>query len=478
MKRLLVGLIASALLLGLGLFLPHSIFEVTLETPTPTIVASLFPQASPTPLPGVTEPPTALPDPTVIPAPTDVPTPPPDPYGELYFTIVTPKEYYPPATPPPDVDESTQRLVRLPGSCVVGLEACPTVEAVQTPFDMKDVWNEAPGMVWSPDGRYGLLILHPEDELSRGKTLEELEMLKTQDPSTFDISPSSVYLFDAQADTWREVYRAERKFFSSLRWSPDGQWIAFVVNTSVWAFHAPQADDGVYVIHPDGSALRQVSGMQAATTILGWIGNSIFLQRTQGLYPSADSRRYRMEMLTLEGEAKFLFESDRMAYYALSPDGGALLVADAQGESLGAPTKTVDILALDGSVLHTLGTFPNHTSSIYPLAWSPDGSRVAFANLRRAYVGPREGQGEGFPREVAGIPADGPVQEVYLADDAYTPPSFCNLQFSADNRYLLMDVYEGLPHFVTVSLESGQATPLEIPGMTASEQATFFSWRP
>jgi len=41
-----------------------------------------------------------------------------------------------------------------------------------------------------------------------------------------------------------------------------------------------------------------------------------------------------------------------------------------------------------------------------------------------------------------------------------------------------MDVYEGIPHFVAVALETGQATPLIITGMTRVEQASSFSWRP
>lgn len=184
-----------------------------------------------------------------------------------------------------------------------------------------------------------------------------------------------------------------------------------------------------------------------------------------------------MEMLTLDGETKFLFETDRMAYFTLSPDGGSLLATDAQGESMGSPVKSVDVLALDGSVMHTFGMFTNYESSIYPSVWSRDGSMVAFANMRRAYVGPRDGQGDGFPNDLVGIPPDGPVREVYLADDTYAPPLFSNFQFSGDNKYLLMDVYEGIPHFVTVALETGQSTILTIKGMTESEQAYSFSWR-
>lgn len=460
MKRILYTLLsATAVLIG-NYFFSNGTLEATIETPTPI--------ASPTLIP--------LPDTvatTPIDGPTQIPVPAKerDPYGEVYFTIVTPKAYYPPETPPPYI-EATYRLARLPGSCVVGLAECREVEIVQTPFDIKDVWDDGNGLAWSPDGRYGLLIVHPEDELSSGKTKEELAEIKKQSPSEFNLSPSMLYMFDSENNAWTELYRAERKFFRSPHWSPDGQWIAFTVTNSPWAYHPLDADDGVYIVNPDSSGVKQVSAVHA--NILGWIGNSILLQRPKGLYPSIDYRTSYMEMLSLDGEIKTLFETDRVAIFTLSPDGGAILAADAQSESLGSPVKTVDILALDGSTTRTFGAFTNHTASIYPSAWSPDGSLVAFANLRRVYVA--QSKSVGLPDGIAGVSSE--VHEVYAANDEFVQPYLMSLGFSKDNKYLLMDVYDGVPHFEVVSLETGQSVRLEIKGMTDSEQAGSFSWRP
>jgi hypothetical protein len=66
---------------------------------------------------------------------------------------------------------------------------CPEAETVPTPFNMKDVCNDGRGIAWSPDGRYGLLITHPEGELSAGKTKEELDKMEHQSPSEFQVSP-------------------------------------------------------------------------------------------------------------------------------------------------------------------------------------------------------------------------------------------------------------------------------------------------
>ena len=469
MKRSLINLMLSALLLGLGWFVPHSVFDVTLETATPL--------PSPTSAPLFPETITANPD-----GPTPVPTPieEHDPYGELYFSIIKPKEYYPPATPPPGVDESLTRLARLPGSCVVGLVVCPAPEIVPTPFDMKDVLttdSDSGALIWSPNGRYGVITVHPQDDLTRGWPKEELEQLQKMDLKDLQISASTLYLFDAETDTWSELYTADRKYFYSAYWSPDGQWIAFNIASSMFSFHPFQADDGVYVVHPDGSGLQRLGG---EGYILGWVGNSILTLRA--LHPgSSVDNAHVVEKLNFDGQVTTLFESSRLARYALAPDGGSLLAADSATFDGGSPQKAVDVLALDGSVIRSFGTFFFIDSSWFPFIWSPDGSQVAFTRLGHLYVAPRVSQLD-LPADTFGIHPD--THEVYTSDDTNTTPNYVDIQFSHDNKYLLMDVYEGSTHFVIVSLESGQSTPLAIPHMDPFVQddnylgvLAFFSWR-
>ena len=206
MKRSLILLVVSVLFLGLGCMVHYSVFNVTLETPTP------LPQSDPD---------SSLP--VTIAAENNNPTAMPtlvengDPFGELYFSIVKPREYAPPATPPPGVDESTMRLARLPGSCVVGLVACPAPEIVTTPFDMKDVLttdSDSGALTWSPDGRYGLLVIHPQDEITRGWTTEEWEkFIKT------DLTISK--------------FRRPRFFFSMRNRIPGVSFIAPTGNSSI-----------------------------------------------------------------------------------------------------------------------------------------------------------------------------------------------------------------------------------------------------
>lgn len=176
-----------------------------------------------------------------------------------------------------------------------------------------------------------------------------------------------------------------------------------------------------------------------------------------------------------------LFESSRLVNYALAPDGGSLLAADSATRDGGSPDRTVNVLALDGSVIRSFGSFSNASSAVFPFVWSPDGSQVAFANLRRLYAVPRVSQLD-VPADTFGIPPD--AREVYVADDTYTPPDYMDIQFSHDSKYLLIQVYEGYVHFVVASLETGQSTPLAIPHMDPFVwddnylgDPSFFSWR-
>ena len=116
MKRILYTLTAAvALLFGNYLF-SNSTLEAYVETPTPVPPTSEM--AAPVTI-----------EPTQEPVPTAAPTEEPgDPYGELYFTLVAPDQTS------QEFPEALTRLVRLPGSCVVGLEVCPPVQPVENPL--------------------------------------------------------------------------------------------------------------------------------------------------------------------------------------------------------------------------------------------------------------------------------------------------------------------------------------------------------
>jgi WD40 repeat protein len=463
MKRILYTLLAAASVLLGNYFFSNGTFEANVETPTPISTSS---EVEKTPANEV-----ILLTPTI----TEPPVEERDPYGEVYFSVIAP-DISSQTDPTIPIDDFIARLVRLPGSCVVGLIECPALENVPTPFDMQDVLiigADLANMKWSPDGRYGALVIHPQDDFTKGWSNEEWEQFKQKKLEDIQISSSTLYLFDAQTDKWRELYRADRKFFYSIRWSPYGEWIAFTVASSEFTFHPMQSDDGAYIVHPDGSGLKNLGGKGGF--IHGWIGNSLLLERP--IDPASGYVSYVMEMLSMDGEVKPMFESSRIALYSLAPDGGMLLAADGQSQTEPTSFKAVDALALDGSVIRSFGTFINHTSMISPLAWSRDGSVIAFPNMRRVYVAPRDGPG--LPKGAAGVPPE--TREVYAADDTTSQPQFFGFEFSSDNKYLVMQLWDGMPRFMAVALDTGQVIPLNVPELdpyASDQQVSSFSWRP
>ncbi len=459
MKRPISNLILLILILSMALSLagclatiPSSVSSAAVEppaaagTPYPTVTA---PYPTETPYPTVTEDygmetpsatlpeayPTETPNPTVTadnsqetarePTTTPFPTPTPDPlqaaYGQVYFTLSR---------------LNVSRLVRLPGACVAGQQACLEPEALSTPFDGNEIFDVTKaGMSWTRDGRYAALATRPKDPVLAGRT--------------------NLLVYDALENIWVEIYRADGKYIYPGAWSPDGQWLSFTMVPSAGGL---QADDGIYVIHPDGSGPRQMANIEGS--ILGWIGSSVLAQRT---LTSSPAWTYRMELLGLDGQVKPLFTSSRVAFYHLNPDGRSLLATDAAIMDAPVSPKAVDLLSLDGNIIHSFGRYDTPASSIYGGVWSSDGAQVAFASQGRAYVAPRKGS----PREV------------YAAGNRSAGnPEITRLQFSPDQRFLLMRVEDRTSKMVAVSLVDGQVYPVRWPGMSSADQVVGFSWRP
>ena len=87
------------------------------------------------------------------------------------------------------------------------------------------------------------------------------------------------HLFVRAADGGGEARRVETVDGTVPRWSPDGKWIAFSPNRGF--------QDGVFVVHPDGSGLKRVvdrggwpvwwpDGTQIGLQTVGPDGNTAF----------------------------------------------------------------------------------------------------------------------------------------------------------------------------------------------------------
>ena len=116
---------------------------------------------------------------------------------------------------------------------------------------------------------------------------------------------------------------------------------------------------------------------------------------------------------------------------SISPDGKKLLVLDHEGKE--------DEMAL--WIVPTEGGEPRQAGGIFcqAAAWSPDGSRIAYATGDSIYLTPDEGATKQRVQQVAGVPLllrwspDGKRLQFNLADENTERPSLWELTFDAGN---------------------------------------------
>ena len=136
-----------------------------------------------------------------------------------------------------------------------------------------------------------------------------------------------------------------------------------------------QGSGDYYVVHPDGSGLKNVSATanlpyaDRPYNVDGWISNYLIV------YSGKPDQAARVYLLRADdGLVKSLFASlTTKVTYTPSPDG-SLLAYDYYADN--TTTDSLFIVAPDDSGLLKLASFK---TSIWPIIWSPDGGTLAFA---------------------------------------------------------------------------------------------------
>jgi len=144
-----------------------------------------------------------------------------------------------------------------------------------------------------------------------------------------------------------------------------------------------------------------------------------------------------------------------------SPDGYFLAYTDASDQKI-----TLKLLTPDGSTARDLAAFQN--TSIYPIVWSPDGTRLAFATTTNGRD-PTSGQ------DVYVIGSNGrSLQQVYHSASA----SIADIIFSPDGNYVLLqdDVAAG-SHIFVVDLTTLQQHMLQVSNIPLDWWWLAPSWR-
>lgn len=322
----------------------------------------------------------------------------PDPLKDVYFFIMNPISGH----------EKTQ-LVRVPGSCVAGLSPCPQAEVIEVPSNLNFSLSS---LAWSPSGdraAFAIAGTQPDEQ-------------------------ARLSLFDPETKIWTSL--AEFNFIDPPMWSADGEWLAFRVQDGL-------GKDEIYLIRRDGTELTNVStsgkfpdeGQPYA--LHGWSGNQMILH----------GRNDKVYLMRAEdGKVTSLFDTSwAKAVFVPSPDGYFLAYLDPAETQI-----TLKLLTPDGKAARDLASFEH--ASLYPIVWSPDGTRLAFAKMTNQ---PTDGE------DIYIIDSDGRnLKQIYHSDFA----SVYEMSFSPDGNYLLFQDDDAAGrHIFSVDLTTLQTRLVQVP---------------
>ena len=330
-------------------------------------------------------------------APTDV-----DPLGWVYSFLA---------------DDShpvrVMRLVRLPGSCAVGKSDCPEPEFIQTPVELT---SSLQPLVWSST-RNEAAWTYPINADQRIWTL---------------------YLFNSQDGTWKELAQMER-YMDPPMWSRDGEWIAFRVQDGA-------GGSDVFAVRRDGTDLKNLTASEKLPAegrpyvMDAWLGENVVLRSGK---PGGTGTVYLMRVG--DGFVKPLFETLlTKAPFVESPDGTLLAYVDYDYNS---QKQLVRIITPDGKPLRDLATFVS--GSVMGLAWSPDGKQLGFVHRTDS------------ASSIYLIDSDGRnLRQVYMSA---TEPQFV---FSPNGEYLLVQTIDGTgEHLYAINLSTLEPFLVQAPSI-------------
>lgn len=339
-----------------------------------------------------------------------------EPLGALYFFESSRQN---------STDQSAP-WVRMPGQCVVGEVECPQLESVPLPFPMK---LGLPTIVWSPDGK----------------------LAATAYADNADGAPYKMWIFDRIANSWTTIW--QHAYIDPPMWSPDGQWLAFRQQDGV-------GGEDIMVMRADGSDPRNISagGNLSAITlpyvIDGWLSDNLIVRT--GKYGTNDTV-YLVRVA--DAHVQPMFDKPlTKAMLVPSSDGKWLAYDDYDNSTL---KHSLKIAEPDGANAVELASFTG--GSLFPIVWSPDNQRLAFAynseQIENVYVINRDGKG---------------LKQVYQGFIIGA------LLFSPDGKYLLINetsASETGGRIFIVNLDSLEQRIIQSPGLDLDSNWFMPSWR-
>lgn len=341
-----------------------------------------------------------------------------DALGELYFFEL------------PRNANQTARLVRMPGLCSVGEEECPKLESVLPPFSFS---FSLTALSWSPDGNLAAFAY----------------------PDNPNGTPHKLWIFDPAANTWTAIY--EYAYIDLPYWSPDGEWLAFRQQDGL-------GEEAFLVVRPDGSGLKNLTETGDLPddgkpyVMDGWITGNIIVRSVR---PGKQGTVYLIRIA--DGRVQPMFESLlTKAVFTPAPNGAWIAYDDYDETNL---IHSLKVAEPDGANAVELASFTGGT--LYPIVWSPDSSKIAFAYYTEITQGTQTSDIYVIDRD------GGTMQQVYRGTTVGA------VLFSPDGRYILVNETSSSTggRLFTVNLETFEQRILQSPGLMLDSDWYMPSWR-
>jgi Tol biopolymer transport system component len=258
-------------------------------------------------------------------------------------------------------------------------------------------------------------------------------------------------------------------------WSPDGRLLAFTHHETGEEFQRFTEDD-LYVLEVEGGGVRQVTVQRPGESSFdpAWspTGDELAFLRSDDVASDSPARFGRLAVVSVEeGQARLVGGRDLVADPDWSPDGREIAVALPTLKPEVPTLRNTDIYAVDVATGRRRALVETPNAFETSPAWSPDGSRLAFARWRST----TQFDGEA---SIHVMRSDGSGEREVLAHRHYASGPF-NLSWSPDGTEL---AFETSPSVLCLAIsvlvvDTGKVRPLTTCSRPR-ESAVAPTWQP